>query len=70
MQYLEEQILSWKYMAWRVFLKKTWMREEECWSKRTKVERERSAFCRSFLFRMIIMLVTIFRNTKEKAKPG
>lgn len=45
MQYLEEQILSWKYMAWRVFLKKTWMREEECWSKRTKVERERSAFC-------------------------
>lgn len=72
MQYLEEQILSWKYMAWRVFLKKTWMREEEHWSKRTKVERERmpSVLPCSFLFQMIIMLVTISRNTKEKAKPG
>lgn len=36
-QFLAEQISSWKYTAWRVFLRKTWKREEECLNKRIKV---------------------------------
>lgn len=37
MQYLEEQTLNWKSMAWRVFQRKIWKREEEYLNKKHKV---------------------------------
>lgn len=71
MQYLEEQTLSWKYMAWRVFLKKTWKREGESWNRRTKVVEQKMPSILSLAqFWRVMMLVPIFRNSKEKAKPG
>lgn len=69
MQYLEEQILNWKYMEWRVFLKKTLEKGEECSNRRTKVAESNVVSCYAVFWR-IIMLASTLRNSKEKDKPG
>lgn len=71
MQYLEGQILNWRFMAWRVFQRKTWKREEECLNKKTKVLapeylNNNTLHCNGTIYRLILVLLVCFLETHKK----
>lgn len=75
MQYLEEQILNWKFMGWKVFRRKTWRTGEEFWSKKTKVLHYYYFFNQRAINLMLCMFIYtiilfIFRNPEKKAESG